>query len=140
MTPDILAGIQAFVLAVFTGLTVYVVPRIFNLFCNYLDAKAEKLKNSEKRSSEDFALQRLDLTVKNVVAELQQTRITGVLLTEDEAKKLKEIAVFQIKKHLSEDLQKTIERVIKDLDGYIVTKVEAEVLSLKLKIITAECR
>ena len=106
----------------------------------WLKAKIDKIKNDELRAAADFAMQRMDRIVTNVVKEIQQTKPTGVSLTKEQSKHLLTVAYNRVKAQVTDDILDIIKTVVKDPDRYTITKIEAAVHEQKIPKTTAECK
>ena len=124
-----------------TVITVFLIPAVGYaalLARSWVKSKIEKIKNDELRAASDFAMQRLDRIVGNVVKEIQQTKPTSGTLTKDQAKQLLTVAFNRVKSQVTDDVVETIKTVVKDPDRYTITKIEAAVGELKSAKITVE--
>jgi restriction endonuclease Mrr len=106
----------------------------------WLKAKIDKIKNDELRAAADFAMQRMDRIVTNVVKEIQQTKPTAGALTKEQSKQLLTVAYNRVKAQVTDDILETIKTVVKDPDRYTITKIEAAVGETKITKSTAECK
>jgi hypothetical protein len=127
-----------------TVITVFLIPAVGYgavLARAWVKSKTEKIKNDELRAAADYAMQRLDRIVGNVVKEIQQTKPTdGGSMTPEKAKKLLSIAYGRVKAQVTDDIMETVKTAVKDSDRYIVTKIEAAVGDEKRSQITVETK
>lgn len=98
----------------------------------WIKAKVAKIKNDERRAAAEFAVQRLDRIVTNVVKEIEQKKETGAHLTKEETGQLLTDAYNGVKAQMSDDITAGVKTVVNDLDRYILTKIEAAVRDQKL--------
>ena len=106
----------------------------------WVKSKTAKIKNDELRAAADYAMQRLDFIVTNVVKEIQQTKPSGAQLTKEQAKQLLTVAFNRVKAQVTDEIAETISTVVKDPDRYTITKIEAAVGEIKLAQTTADCK
>jgi sensor c-di-GMP phosphodiesterase-like protein len=127
-----------------TVITVFIIPAVGYgavLARAWVKSKTDKIKNDELRAAADYAMQRLDRIVGNVVKEIQQTKSTdGEPITPEKAKQLLSIAYSRVKAQITDDIMETVKTAVKDSDRYIVTKIEAAVGDEKRSQITVETK
>lgn len=129
------------ILAILGIMTSTVLPYAVILARSWFKALIAKIHNDELRAAADYAMQRLDRIVTNVVKEIQQTRPTsGAALTKEQAKQLLTVAFNRVKAQVTDDVYETIKSVVKDPDRYTVTKIEAAVGELKPVKPAPECK
>ena len=121
-------------------MTTTILPYAVILARSWFKAKIAKIKNDELRAAADFAMQRLDHIVNNVVKEIQQTKPTSEKpLTKEQAKQLLAVAYNRIKAQVTADIVDTVKTVVNDPDRYLITKIEAAVGQLKITTTAAGC-
>jgi hypothetical protein len=111
------------------------------LIRTWLKAKISKIKNDELRAAADFAMQRLDHIVTNIVKEIQQTKPTQTEpITKEQAKALLGKAYNMVKAQVTTEIIDVVKTVVNDPNRYIVTKIEAAVGEQKMAKTTADCK
>lgn len=108
--------------------TVVIIPTIplaYKLVKAFFEAKIAAIADKNVRETVEFAFKRLDFLVCNVVDEIAQTADKNTGLTDEEKKYRKSLAVTRIKNQLSDSNEAVLRNEVKDLDRYILTKVEA---------------
>lgn len=108
--------------------TVVIIPTIplaYKLVKAFFEAKIAAIADKNVRETVEFAFKRLDFLVCNVVDEIAQTADKNTGLTDEEKKYRKSLAVTRIKNQLSDGNETVLRNEVKDLDRYILTKVEA---------------
>lgn len=108
--------------------TVVIIPTIplaYKLVKAFFEAKIAAIADKNVRETVEFAFKRLDFLVCNVVDEIAQTADKNTGLTDEEKKYRKSLAVTRIKNQLSDGNDTVLRNEVKDLDRYILTKVEA---------------
>ncbi len=101
------------------------IPLAYKLIKTWAEAKIQHIENKEMRELVEFAFKRLDFIVCNTVDEISQTSEKQTGLTDEEKKYRRSLAVTRIKSQLSESDEAVLRTAVKDLDRYLVTKVEA---------------
>lgn len=101
------------------------IPMIYKLVKTYFEAKISAIEQKGLREMAEFAFKRLDHLVTNVVDEIAQTAAKNTGLTEEEKKYRKNLAVTRVKAQLTPSNENVLQQEVKDLDRYILTKVEA---------------
>lgn len=107
------------------------IPLVYRLVKAYFEAKIQAVEDRAKREAAEFALKRLDHIVNNVVDEITQTsdKIRG--LSEEEKSERKSGAFARIKAQLTPANEEVLQTQVRDLDRYILTKIEASRLFQK---------
>lgn len=108
--------------------TVVIIPTIplaYKLVKAFFEAKIAAIADKNVRETVEFAFKRLDFLVCNVVDEIAQTADKNTGLTDEEKKYRKSLAVTRIRNQLSDGNDTVLRNEVKDLDRYILTKVEA---------------
>lgn len=124
--------ISTVILSILGLVTTTVLPYAVVLARSWFKAKIAKIKSDELRAAADFAMQRLDHIVCNVVKEIQQTKLTGEQqLTKEQGKQLLTAAYNRVKTQVTADILETVKTVVNDPDRYLITKIEAAVGELK---------
>jgi ElaB/YqjD/DUF883 family membrane-anchored ribosome-binding protein len=105
-----------------------------------VQSKTAKIKNDELRAAADYAMQRLDRIVTNVVKEIEQVKSAADKgqLTKEQKKQLLTVAFNRVKAQVHDDVIQAVNQVVKDSDRYIVTKIEAAVGDLKQAKVSVE--
>ena len=120
------------ILSILGLVTTTVLPYAVILARSWFKARIAKIKNDELRAAADFAMQRLDHIVCNVVKEIQQTKLTSeTQLTKEQGKQLLAAAYSRVKTQVTADILETVKTVVNDPDRYLITKIEAAVGELK---------
>ena len=95
-------------------------------------AKVDQIEDQRLRAKEEaklrlveYAFQRLDFIVKNVVAEVAQTSDKQTCLTPDEKRQRLNLALEGVKQQVPRDLEETLKGVVNDFNRYLTTKIEA---------------
>ena len=101
------------------------IPLAYKFLKAYFEAKIAAIEDKSKRELVEFAFKRLDFLVCNVVDEIAQTADKNTGLTDEEKKYRKSLAVTRIKNQLTDSNEAVLRDEVKDLDRYILTKVEA---------------
>lgn len=108
---------------------------------SFLKSKIAKIQNDETRAAADYAMQRLDRIVTNIVKEIQQTKPTdGAPLAPEKARELLSKAYVRVKAQVTDDIMEIVKTAVKDSDRYIVTKIEAAVSEQKQNQLTIESK
>ena len=139
ITPEVNDLINKILLAILTGILGYVLPMAYKIFKSWAEAKIAKARaevaaiaDQEERSRAEaklrlveYSFTRLDHIVNNTVDQVSQefTKQTG--LTADEKKERLSMAFTRVKRQVPDDLRDNLGSVVKDLDKYFVTKIEA---------------
>ena len=101
------------------------IPLAYKLVKAFFEAKISAIEQKGLREMAEFAFKRLDHLVTNVVDEIAQTATKNTGLTDEEKKYRKNLAVTRIKAQLTPSNENVLQQEVKDLDRYILTKVEA---------------
>lgn len=101
------------------------IPLVYKLVRAFFEAKISAIKDKNIRETAEFAFKRLDFLVTNTVDEIAQTSEKNTRLSEEEKKYRKALAVSRIKSQLTDSNESVLREEVKDLDRYILTKVEA---------------
>lgn len=101
------------------------IPLVYKLVRAFFEAKISAIKDKDLRETAEFAFKRLDFLVANTVDEIAQTSEKNTGLSEEEKKYRKALAVTRIKNQLTDSNESILREEVKDLDRYILTKVEA---------------
>lgn len=101
------------------------IPLVYKLVRAFFEAKISAIKDKDLRETAEFAFKRLDFLVANTVDEIAQTSDKNTGLSEEEKKYRKALAVTRIKNQLTDSNESILREEVKDLDRYILTKVEA---------------
>jgi hypothetical protein len=131
MSPEINSSIQTIILAVLTLITTVILPWLGKLVIAWFEAKTAKIKDDRARAAAEFALTRLDHIVTAVVAEINQSRPTGDILTKEQAKELLTRAYNRVKAQATDEIMESVKMVVRDPDRYTITKIEAAVGAAK---------
>lgn len=101
------------------------IPLAYKFLKAYFEAKIAAIEDKSKRELVEFAFKRLDFLVCNVVDEIAQTADKNTGLTDEEKKYRKSLAVTRVRNQLTDANELILREAVKDLDRYIITKVEA---------------
>lgn len=123
--PSISTLVLQVIAAVVSVVILPTIPLAYKLIRVFFEAKIAAIHDKNLRDMVEFAFKRLDFLVSNVVDEIAQTAEKQTGLTEEEKKYRKSLAVTRIKGQLSDSNAEILQGEVKDLDRYILTKVEA---------------
>jgi len=139
LTPEVNDLINKILLAILTGILGYVLPMAYKIFKVWAEAKIAKARaeisaiaDQEERARAEaklrlveFSFERLDHIVNNTVDQVSQEFTKQSGLTDDEKRQRLKTAFARVKRQVPDDLRETLGSVVKDLDKYFVTKIEA---------------
>lgn len=117
--------LNEFSTTILTLVVTVLVPYGLNMLRTWIKAKIASIEDATIRQRVEYALERLDHIVKNTVDEVSQAYAAQTDLTEDDKKLRLRTAYTRIQNQLPAKTKEILSGAVKDLDRYIITKIEA---------------
>lgn len=125
ITPELKDIINQAIIAIFTLIILPTIPLVYKLVKAFVEAKIASIKDKGVKEAVEFAFRRLDFIVQNITKEISQTHPLPPNPTDRDRGARLAAAIKRIKDQLVDADDAVLRNSVKDLDRYLITKVEA---------------
>jgi hypothetical protein len=149
MSPEVKDLIDQILLAILTGILTVGLPMLYRIAKAWAEAKIAKsraeiaaITDQEERARAEaklrlveYSFSRLDHIVKNTVDEVSQAYSTQTNLSDADKNLRLKTAYARVQKQIPEQTKAILSSAVKDLDRYLITKIEANRFRQKNKAV-----